>query len=158
MIPTAINILMTGAGAPGAAGILQCLWQDPSLNVIAADANPNAVGRHLVKDFAVIPRADDPAFIDSVLAICRQHNIHVVLPLVTKELIPLSQHRKEFDLSGAKVIVSPGESLEIANDKSKLYQFLEWRGIAVPEFRVVETPVQFETAVKELGYPKKTIC
>jgi carbamoyl-phosphate synthase large subunit len=42
-----INILMTGAGAPGAAGILKCLFQNPNLHVTAADANPNAVGRWL---------------------------------------------------------------------------------------------------------------
>lgn len=149
---------MTGGGAPGAAGILQCLWQHGSFNIIAADANPNAVGRYLVKDFQVIPRATDPGFIDIMLALCREKNIHTVLPLVTKELIPLSQHSKEFELAGTKLIISPAESLEIANDKSKLYQFLQWRGIDLPDFRVVETVGQFETAAKELGHPGNTIC
>src|SRR5262245_52916422 len=101
-----INILMTGAGAPGAAGILECLGQHPSFNVVAVDANPGAIGRYLVKDFNVIPKADQPAFIDSLLALCREKNIHVVLPLVTRELIPLARHRKEFELAGAKIIVS----------------------------------------------------
>ncbi|MBL7744453.1 MAG: ATP-grasp domain-containing protein [Chitinophagaceae bacterium] len=153
-----INILMTGAGAPGAAGILQCLWQHPAVHITAADANPDAVGRYLVKEFEVITPATDPAFIDKVLSVCREKNIHVVLPLVTKELIPLSQHIKEFELAGAKLLVSPAASLEIANDKSKLYQFLQWRGLDVPDFRVVENIGQFETAANELGYPGKTIC
>lgn len=153
-----VNILMTGAGAPGAAGILQCLQQHPSFRVIAADANAGAIGRHLVKDFEVIPLAGSPSFIDSMLAICRERDIHIILPLVTKELIPLSQHIKEFELAGARMVISPSASLEIANDKSKLYQFLQWRGIDVPEFRVVETIEQFETATKELSYPEKTIC
>jgi hypothetical protein len=43
---------MTGAGAPGAAGILQCLFQDPDIHVIAADGNPHAVGRYL----ALLPK------------------------------------------------------------------------------------------------------
>ena len=149
---------MTGAGAPGAAGILRCLAKDPSLNVIAADASPTAVGGYLVEDFNVIPRANDPAFIDSLLALCRGKNIHVVLPLVTRELIPLSKHSNEFELAGAKVLVSSVESLEIANDKGRLYQFLQWRGIDVPDFRIVETIQQFESAAKELGFPAKTIC
>ena len=158
MSASGINILMTGAGAPGAAGILQCLWQHSSFNVIAADANPNAVGHYLVKNFVVIPRADDPAFIDSVLAVCREKDVHVVLPLVTKELIPLARHRKEFELAGAKIMVSSAESLEIANDKSRLYQFLEWRGMELPAFRIVETTDQFKSAVKELGFPGKPVC
>jgi len=149
---------MTGAGAPGAAGIIQCLNQHPSIIIVAADANPVAVGRYLLKDFTVIPKANDPSFIDSLLALCREKNIHAVLPLVTKELIPLSKHSKEFELAGAKLIASSAESLEIANDKGKLYQFLQWRGMDIPGFRIVETVQQFEAAAKELGYPSKTIC
>lgn len=158
MSDSPINILMTGGGAPGAPGIIKCLCQETKFNVVLVDANPNAVGKHLVKDFHVIPKAGDPAFIDAVLALCREKDIHVVLPLVTKELIPLSQHSNEFELAGAKLIVSPASSLEIANDKSKLYQFLQWRGMDVPVFRIAETIEQFETAAKELGYPQKTIC
>jgi carbamoyl-phosphate synthase large subunit len=153
-----LNILMTGGGAPGAAGILKCLQQEKSFHVTAADANPNAVGRYMNKDFETIPFANDPSFADAVLSLCRKKNIHVVLPLVTRELIPLSQHIKEFELAGAKLLVSPTASLEIANNKSRLYEFLQWRGIAVPEFRVVETVEQFKTAVEELGYPSKPVC
>jgi carbamoyl-phosphate synthase large subunit len=153
-----INILMTGGGAPGAAGIIKCLLQESNFNIVVADANPNAVGGYLASDFETIPFASDPGFIDSVIALCREKNIHVLLPLVTKEVIPLSQHIKEFELAGVKLLVSPTTSLEIANDKSKLLEFLQWRGIDVPDFRIVETPEQFETAAKELGYPQKTIC
>jgi len=153
-----INILMTGAGAPGAAGILKCLAQEPGYNVTVADANPNAVGRYLHRDFELIPHASDTGFIDSVLSLCRKKNIHVVLPLVTKELIPLASYKEEFELAGAKLIVSPAPSLEIANDKARLYQFLQWRGFDIPDFRVVETIDQFNVAADELGFPNKTIC
>jgi carbamoyl-phosphate synthase large subunit len=158
MSSAAINILMTGAGAPGAAGILHCLQQHSSFHITVADANPNAVGRYLAKDFVLIPKAGDPSFIDTLLAICREKDIHIILPLVTKELIPLSQHIKEFELAGTRLVISPNASLEIANDKSKLYQFLQWRAIDIPAFRVVETIGQFETMVKELGYPDKPVC
>jgi carbamoyl-phosphate synthase large subunit len=109
-------------------------------------------------DFESIPFANDPSFTDAVLSLCKKKNIHALLPLVTKELIPLSQHSKEFELAGSKLLVSPTASLEIANNKSRLYEFLQWRGIAVPEFRVVETVEQFKSAVEELGYPQKPVC
>lgn len=153
-----INILMTGGGAPGAAGILHCLKQHPSFNIIVADANPVAICKYLNKDFGTIPFGDDPAFADAVLSLCRKKNIHIVLPLVTRELIPLSRRLNEFELAGAKLLVSPTASLEIANNKSRLYEFLQWRGIAVPDFRVIETTDQFKTAVGELGYPEKQVC
>ena len=155
---SAINILMTSGGAPGAAGILACLQKESSFHITVADANPNAVGKWLVTDFETIPFAADPSFTDAVLSLCRKKNIHIVLSLVTRELIPLAQHSKEFELAGAKLPVSPAASLEIANNKSRLYEFLQWRGIAVPEFRVAETAEQFKTAVEELGYPAKPVC
>lgn len=153
-----VNILMTGGGAPGAAGIIKCLQKESTFNVIVADANPNAVGKHLNKNFEVIPLATDPSFADEILSLCRKKNIHVLLPLVTKELIPLSQRINEFEFAGVKLLISPASSLEIANDKSRLYQFLQWRGIAVPDFRVVETIDQFKIAVEELSYPQKQVC
>ena len=149
---------MTGAGAPGAAGILKCLQQEPSFHITTVDANPNAVGRYMNSDFETIPFAIDPHFADTVLSICKKKNIRVVLPLVTRELIPLSRYIKEFEEAGTKLLVSPTASLEIANNKSRLYEFLQWRGIAVPDFKVVETVDQFTTAVQELGYPSRTVC
>lgn len=149
---------MTGAGAPGAAGILKCLEQDNNVHVVSADADPEATGKYLVKEFVCIPTADKPDFTDKVLSICREKNIHVLMPLVTKELIPLSQRIKEFELAGTKLLVSSTASLEIANNKSRLYEFLQWRGLKIPDFRVVENVEQFQNAVAELGHPSKQVC
>lgn len=149
---------MTGAGAPGAAGILKCLLQDKSIHVICADADAEATGKYLATEFVNIPAADSAGFTDTILSICREKNIHVLMPLVTKELIPLSQHIKEFEWAGTQLLVSSTASLEIANNKSRLYEFLQWRGLKVPEFRVVETVEQFQNAVTDLGFPKKQVC
>ncbi len=149
---------MTGAGAPGAAGILKCLRQERGVHVVCADADPEASGKYLAKDFVNIPAADKPDFTDIVLSICREKNIHVLMPLVTKELIPLSLRIKEFELAGTKLLISSTASLEIANNKSRLYEFLQWRGMKIPDFRVVETVEQFQNAVAELGYPLKQVC
>jgi len=153
-----INILMTGAGAPGAAGILHCLQQDSSFHITMADANEGAIGKYLHPDFEPIPLASAPDFIEKILAICKRNNIQVILPLVTKELIPLAKHREIFEAAGVKLLVSPFSSLEIANNKSRLYEFMQWRGIPVPGFSVVETVQQFKEAVNALVYPAKQLC
>lgn len=149
---------MTGAGAPGAAGILKCLGLEPSFHVVAADENSHASGRYLAKEFETIPPAADPSFAKTLLAVAREKNIQIVLPLVTKELIKLSLYKKEFEAAGIKIPVSSPEVLEIANNKSRLYEFLQWRGMPVPDFRVVETVEQFKDAVTALGYPGKPVC
>lgn len=152
------NILMTGGGAPGAAGIIKCLQQEKLFKVFVADANADAIGKHLADYFETIPLAENPAFIQKLLLHCQQNNIHLLLPLVTKELLPLSSSLQQFESIGTKVLVSPQSSLEIANNKSRLYEFLQWRGIAVPSFRIVETVEQFKEAVTTLGYPEKAVC
>lgn len=155
---SSIHVLMTGAGAPGAPGILKCLRMEKEWKITMADADPNAKGRYLHDRFEQIPPANEPLFIDHILEFCEKNKVQVILPLVTKELWPLATHRKEFEEKGIQVLVSPMSSLEIANDKSKTLQFLEWRGLPVPAYRVVETLDQFRDAVKELGFPEKEIC
>ena len=149
---------MTGAGAPGAAGILNCLKQEPSFHVITADANPGAVGRWLSKDFELIPPANSKEFIDVVIAVCRKRNIHVILPLVTRELIPLSNHIKELELAGCRVIISSTASLKIANNKSRLYEFLQSKGIEVPVFITVKNIKELVDALNFLGSPDTPVC
>jgi len=153
-----INVLMTGGGAPGAAGIIRCLSLNNRIRIVAADKNEQAAGRYLAHDFVKIPAADDPTFIFSLLSVCREKNIHLVLPLVTRELIPLSAHARDFEMAGARLLISSVESLEIANNKSRLYEFLQWRGILVPAFRVVENTEQFSAAVTALGFPVNPVC
>lgn len=149
---------MTGGGAPGAAGILKCLKQEPAFNIVAADANAVAIGKYLAKNFETIPAADSPDFIEAVFSVCKKYNIHILMPLVTKELFVLVKYKTEFEKAGIKVLVSDEHALEIANNKSKLYEFLQWRGLAVPDFRIVETVEQFTEAVSALGFPEKPVC
>jgi carbamoyl-phosphate synthase large subunit len=158
MSKSTINILMTGGGAPGAAGIINCLQAEKSFNITVADANPEAIGKYLAGDFVTIPFATDAKFAEEILEICSKKRIDIILPLVTRELIPLSKNKEAFAKKGAKLLCSPYSSLEIANNKGRLYQFLQWRGIAVPEFRIAENIKQFKNAVQELGYPQSMVC
>lgn len=149
---------MTGGGAPGAAGIIFCLQSDPSIQLTVADADENAVGRYLVKDFVQIPGANDPGFIAAVLDVCLDKHIHAVLPLVTKELFPLSRNKKQFEEKGIRVLVSDEEAINISNNKSSCYRFLSAKGIDVPGFSVVTTVDEFIHAAFELGHPQKAFC
>ena len=155
---TRINILMTGAGAPGAPGIIHCLLQEPSFTVIAADKDSQATGRYLTHDFVQIPEAGDPDFIHTVLQVCRDKNIDIILPLVTRELSRLASSKKAFEKEGIRVVVSGTDVIEIVNNKSACYQFLNNKGIRVPEHRIVHSVEEFIHAAFELGHPKRSFC
>jgi carbamoyl-phosphate synthase large subunit len=154
----ALRVLMTGGGAPGAAGILKCLQQHADIEIVVADANPESVGRYLNPIFEVIPKATDATFITAIEQLCQKHQIQVIVPLVTRELFPLSQNKERFAQKGIKVLVSNYEQLSIANDKGKLYELLHTNGILTPQFQIATIVDELENAVGQLGYPNKVVC
>jgi carbamoyl-phosphate synthase large subunit len=148
---------MTGAGAPGGAGIIKALMQETSFHLITADADERASGRYLSKVFYKIPPASSPDFINRILTICQIEKIDVILPLVTKELFLFSKHKALWNKNGIKVIVSDILDLEIANNKSALYKHLQQHQIAIPRFKAIFTVAEFRSACSELGYPDKPV-
>ncbi|MGZ8537880.1 MAG: ATP-grasp domain-containing protein [Flavisolibacter sp.] len=155
---TSINILMTGAGSPGAPGIIHCLNQDTRVHLTVADADSNATGKYMHDDFIQIPKAEDPVFSETLLNICLKKKISIVMPLVTRELFPFSKNKKLFRDNGIQVLISSEESINIANNKSSCYEYLKNKGIAVPSFFVVHTVEEFIHAAAALGHPKKQLC
>jgi carbamoyl-phosphate synthase large subunit len=152
-----INVLMTGAGAPGGPGIIHALQKDPNIRLVVADADPMAAGGFMDIDFVQIPTADDPSFIDVLMKICRENQIQVVFPLVTRELNKLSAEKQRFEAKGIQVIVSEFNSLEIANNKRKLLEHLQAAGIPIPDFRTATTVEALRLACLELGYPTRPV-
>ncbi len=148
---------MTGAGAPGAAGIIKCL-QQKWINLTVADADNMAIGKFLNKDFVQIPKANEENFISALLSFCQKKNIQIILPLVTKELLLLAANKSFFEKAGIKVLVSSREAMEIANDKSACYKYLAQKNIAIPEFGIVNNINEFIKTATNLGYPAMPFC
>ncbi len=149
---------MTGAGAPGAAGIIKCLTQMQNVHLVVCDADDQALGKYLYGNFYQIPKANDPEFIPSLRSICLKENIQVIMPLVTRELFPLSAHKDEFRTIGVHVLVSDELVLNIANDKGRLYQHLEQFNIKVPKYKLIQRLDELESALDYLDYPNKKVC
>jgi carbamoyl-phosphate synthase large subunit len=152
-----INVLMTGAGAPGGPGIIKALLQNPNINLIVCDADANATGRYLGVHFIQIPFAGKDYFIDEILKLCLEYSINVVFPLVTSELFKFSINLHLFHQIGTKVIVSGIESLTIANSKGALLDHLHKSGIIVPQYHIVSNKEDLIIACEKLGYPKNQI-
>lgn len=153
-----IVVLMTGAGAPGAAGIIKCLKKDPNIHLILADASAEPVGKYLAGNFYQIPKASDPDFIPAIRSICLKEQVKVLMPLVTRELFAFSEYKDEFRTIGVHVLVSDESALSIANDKGRLYQHLEQSTLLVPKYKLVNTWEEFEEGLLELDYPNRKVC
>lgn len=154
------TVLITGVGSPGAPGVIQSLRLTNKFNfhLIGVDANRTAVGAAMVDRFYVIPEATKPAFIPSLLQICNQESVQVLLPMVTAELIPLARHSSEFLHLGCTVSISSPKALEISVYKDKLFSQLSRQGFPLPEFRNVSTADGLLDAIGDLGFPHRPVC
>ena len=151
---------MTGGGAPGGPSIIRCLQAEKRFRLHVGDANATATGRFLNDIFVQLPHASESHFIDFVLDYCVKNGINIVFPLVTMELFKFSEAIDVFEKNNIKVIVSEKSSLDIANNKSRLYEHLARHQILTPQYRVVSEGDfdQFLQACKDLGSPQKPIA
>ncbi len=145
------RVLITGAGAPGAPGIIRSLQFDNELEIFLADANPNAYGALLNLPFFQIPKATDSNFIDELFRLCVAQKVDIILPLVTKELNLFAEHKAQFDEHQIKIVVSDSEHLKIANHKIDLYKTLQSNGIKVPDFLEVNEWSELEKSIDQLS-------
>ncbi|MFI1989126.1 ATP-grasp domain-containing protein [Actinoplanes sp. NPDC020271] len=85
-------VAVTGAGGPAGVAVIRAL-QAAGENVLALDANPDAVGLRLTAHAAVLPRADQPGYAAALLAVIAGHHPAALIGTVAEEyaaLIPLT--------------------------------------------------------------------
>jgi len=155
---SSVTVLMTGAGAPGASGIVRSLraTDERAIRIVGVDMDPEAYGFALVDEHYTVPAGDADGYVPRMIDIATREAVDVVLPLTTAELQPLAARRDAFD---ATVMVSQADRLRVANDKGRLYARLDEAGFAsAPAFERVESMAEFEAACEALGYPDRPVC
>lgn len=156
----AITIFIpSGAGAPGFAGILRCLQEEPRWRVLAGDMNANAYGKALADGFFLMPSSDDEvAYLSAILKVCLEESVDVILPITTRELGVLARHKDTLAAEGVRVVVSGSTSIDIANDKGKSADFAQKLGLPVPRFKVVRDLEEFQTCVIDMQLGVDKLC
>ena len=106
-----------------------------TVRVIGTDASRNPVARHFTDAFEIVPRGDDPGFVDSVAAACRKHGVDLVFPCSDEEVLSLSPHKDVFKSSGVTVACNDPGIVDIITDKLATYRKLEKLGVTMPVWR-----------------------
>lgn len=155
-----LKILLTGAGAPGAGSIVECLKNNGEceVEIFGVDKRANVNTAHLFKKVYEVPGAEEENFIEKVKDICKSESIDVIVPIVTKELLKFALAKKEFEKIGTKVNVIDFDALCIANDKVKLFNFLNDNGLKTPNYYAVNSVDEIIKATQKLGYPAENVC
>jgi len=159
-VKQAITVLVTGGGAPGIAGTLYALRNNADrikVKIVTCDMRDDVIGKYLADAFHVVPPAESPDFIDGLLEVAVQEKVDVILPQVTRELLPLAENRTRFEAQGIAVAVASKEAIEGANDKWSVLQAAKACGVPVPQSKLTHSEDELKQAVKSLGYPGKKV-
>lgn len=128
-----VNVLITSAGRRGA--LVKCFkdtikeMEICSGKVISIDASPLAAALYLSDKHYIVPRIFAPNYIDTLLEICKDENIKLIIPTIDTELLILSQNKKIFEKNGIRIAISDTKVIEICNNKLKTFQFFKENNI-----------------------------
>src|SRR3954454_12711654 len=156
-MPTKTTILVTAAGAPGAAALLRGLRAngEREVRLVGVDTSRRAIGGHLADAFHLVPPGSDPGDADAVLERGAQEGVDLVLPQSSHDLPTLAAERDRFPVP---VLVAGPETVRRSNDKAETYELLQRIGVRGPQFRRVGGAREVEAAARELGYPDRPVC
>ncbi len=101
--------------------------------VIAADVTTTAPAIYHADKYHIIPIVSADDFIESVINVCKEENIHLLVPTIDTELQKLSDNKKRIESNtNAKVLVSREEVIKICRDKYNTQDFFEKNGFKMP--------------------------
>lgn len=155
-----ITVMLTACGVQFIPGLVNCLRKNGERNIriIGTDMQDDPTLYDFVDELYVVPRATAPNYADILLEICEKEKVDVLLPFMSAELLALFDAKEKFKKIGTKVSVSNRESIEIANNKFKFYQYLKDNGLPVPKFYPLTKAEELEWVCEKLGYPEKAVC
>jgi carbamoyl-phosphate synthase large subunit len=155
-----LRLLVTGAGAPGIAGTLYAIRNNPDerpTHIVAVDIEDRAVGGHLAEAFHVVPPPEDASYLDALTSIGEREGIEVVIPQTTREIAVLSQRRDELRDRGLRVAVASASAVKKANDKHALLECFRQLDLPHPAFRLATTEEDLISQAAALGYPRTPV-
>ena len=155
-----ITVIMSAIGSQFAPVIIKCFKDngDREITVIGGDMSNDPTNKFLVDKFYTVPAAKDPKYVDVLLDICKKEHVDIFVPQMSAELPVLLENIKRFDEAGVKVSMTRNDSLYIANNKLRLFEFMSAHGIPVSKYSIINSIDDFDSAIRKIGYPDKPVC
>lgn len=127
-----MNILLTCAGRRNY--LIEFFKDALSGNgyVFAADADVYASALQEADKAFVVPGINQPDYLPTILSICRDHDVHILLSLNDLELPLLAAAKEHFAACGTLPIISSPDVIERCFDKWLTCQFVTQLGLQAP--------------------------
>ena len=130
-----MNILITSAGRR--VSLIRSFQRElkkvyPNAKVFASDSNPMlSAACQIADNFFEVPRLDESVYMNSLIEICKQNDISLIIPTIDTELYQLASHKSRFEESGITILVSSLEFIKKCRDKREIHKFFESKGVNV---------------------------
>lgn len=147
-----MNILVTAAGSAIGQGIIKSIRASKiDCKIIATDADSQALGLYRADAGYLVPLAKDPGFIDKIIEICRKENVNLICIGTDYELLAFAENKENIEKeTDAMVVVSPPNTIKIADDKWLTHEFLKENNFpTIPS----ALPEDSEELIKNEGFP-----
>lgn len=112
--------------------------------IVATDNSPVAPALYLADKQYLVPKIDDPGYIDSILEICKSEDIDAITTFIDPEIELLSSNRALFEELGVQVLAPYEKTAHLCFDKYQMYEHLVENGI--PTVLTYGTLSDFEEA------------
>ena len=145
-------IMVTGVGGRSVGHqILQALLLlGEKYQVVVTDADSFSFGLYQVPHRYVVPIANDPDFISSIISLIRKMNVKALLPGTEVEVKVLSKYRRDLLANGCVLIANPDNVVKICSNKWLLFQWLQRNGIDNP---MTVSADNWEDLISVTGFP-----
>lgn len=149
------TVMVTGAGTLLGQGVLRCLRSSElPARIVTADPDARASGHFLGDVGVLVPMAADPGYLPRIEAVVRAERVDVILVGTDTELSVFARERPRLERElGVRVVVSPPQVVEIADDKWQTAEFLRTRGFPWTRSAVATDLASVRALVAEVGLP-----
>lgn len=119
-----MNILMCSVGRRGE--LLKDFKKSMSegSKIVATDLSPYAPALYFADKQYLVPRIDDPSYIDTIINICKEEKIDAITTFIDPEIEILAKNRSRFSELGVEVLTPYEETANLCFDKYKMFKKL----------------------------------
>ena len=140
-------VLLTGVGGIIGESIIKCLAHTP-WRIVGVDSSELAAGLYAVPKGYVVPKSQDPAYVDRLLDICSIERVRYIFLGLDLELPIIAAAADRFRQAGVVPIVSSPAVINTGDDKLETARFLETHRFPAP--RTVD---YVDPAAADFGFP-----
>lgn len=154
------RILIAGAAGPAGVNFIRSLRSAPEqMYLVGTDANRHHLSwirdeahpENRVNQAYLVPRYDDPAYLDQLNDIANKENVDLIYPQTDPEVRFHSEHRNEL---AAPVCLPAKRTVVVCQDKYLSAEAWKAAGIPIQETLLISSdPAELLRAEKQFSYP-----